>query len=308
MITDAQRARRKSGIFSSDVPRIMNGGGVRVALEKMGLLEGKYSDEDEATDEMAVGTKVETIILDAFEQIEDVQLDRSQDTRMHSEHDWLGCHPDALFSMLNVESKSVGWYRRHLWGDGGDEIPDDTMWQVQEQMEVLGVPLTKLPVLFINEENLRLLFLEKLPKINIFMVPRDRELGAYIIERSWKVWNCVQTDTLPEPETPSDVRLIYKKDNGLAIEATEEAVAAYDVWFDAETRFKLAETDLNRAKFEMQMAMKEASELRYRNRTLATWKLNNGRAGHTVAPSEPFREFRPKKLKNGEPITSLEKK
>src|SRR5678815_1848728 len=122
MITDKQREERKNGIFSSDVPRIMAGEGVRVALEKMGELEPANFDD---VVEVELGSIIEPRILDAYESLHGKLTVRSPDTMRHQQHPWLGAHMDALTPAKVIEAKSVGWYKRNEWGEPGtDEVPD----------------------------------------------------------------------------------------------------------------------------------------------------------------------------------------
>src|SRR5216684_6877417 len=108
-ITEKQRAERQNGIFSSDVPRIMSGEGVRVALEKMGQVEREDISE---IPEVQLGNLIEPRILDAYEAKHGGLLKRSPDTMYHEQHKWLGAHLDGFTSQEIVEVKSVGWYNR----------------------------------------------------------------------------------------------------------------------------------------------------------------------------------------------------
>lgn len=280
MITQEQRERRKTGIFSSDVPRIMDGDGVLVALEKMGA---EAEDNLDDVIEVEIGSLIEPAILDAYAEQDKVDFIRSPDTMRHPVHQWLGAHLDGLWpNFLDIDSKAVGWYRRHLWGDGGDEVPDDVLWQVQEQMLVVGVPLAKVPVCFINEESLKHLLLwmrdvslgqpPKLPPITVFTIPADEELQSIIIEKAGYVWHCVQAMEYPLPEKPSDIRLIYKKDNGYAVEATDDIVALHSRLMQVRNNKSAFEKEEKAIKFEIQKFMADYSEIRYQGRTLATFK------------------------------------
>src|SRR3989442_1187016 len=181
MITERQKQERKNGIFSSDVPRIMSGDSVRVALEKMGELEPENLD---AIPEIQLGRLIEPRILDAYEARESVILTRSPDTMRHPAHAWLGAHLDACSPAELVESKSVGWYNRNLWGEPGtDEVPDRVLWQVQEQLAVARLPLAKVPVCFLTEAALVAFATGNRLPIEVYVVPADADLEAYIVER-----------------------------------------------------------------------------------------------------------------------------
>ena len=92
MITETQRTRRQSGIFASDVARIMTGDGVSVALEKLGLDEDRQIGLLPA---VRLGNLLEGVVLNEFERKTGLALRRSPDTLLHPMNPWLGCHLDA---------------------------------------------------------------------------------------------------------------------------------------------------------------------------------------------------------------------
>ena len=295
-ITKEQRARRRDGIFSSDCPRIMNGEGVRVALEKLGELEPENLDD---VPEIQLGNLIEPRILDAYERQESVKLVHSPDTMRHATHQWLGAHLDAMLpEQLIVESKSVGWYNRNLWGEPNtDEIPDRVMWQVQEQMAVARIPVTAVAVCFLTEAALVAFATGNPPPIDVYVVPADKDLEAYIVERCGKVWQSVEARTLPEPEQPLDARLIYRRDTGAIVEATEDIFKQWSELIAIRQTLKTVTAAEDDAKARLQAFIRDASELRYRGMTLATWRKEKDRAAYTVAAREGSRKLLIKEIK-----------
>lgn len=279
MITNEQRRLRKSGIFSSDTPRIMAGQGLRVALEKLEVLENDGDEDPFADDiEMALGQKAEAAVLDAYESLEKVQLVRNPPTVMSEKYPWLGAHLDAYEpGVVNVEAKTVGWYRRKFWGEGGDEVPNDIIWQTQHQMLVQGFSVTRVPVMFVDAESLKRYILKMhgldvtIP-IKIYTIPADRELQEIIIEKTKYVWDCVQRAELPEPENFDDFMIVYRQDNGQAIEADEEVLANYALLMETREKLKPLEKSKERLEILVKTFMKENSRLTYGDHTLLTWK------------------------------------
>lgn len=270
MITQEQREARKDGIFASDVGRIMLGGGVLVALEKMGKRE---RDDFEDDMEINIGWKSEPLVLSAYEQRIGVRVQRDIPTERHSVHGWLGCHRDASWSR-NVEAKTVGMYNRHLWGDGGDEVPDYVLWQVQAQMAVSGHTVTDIPVCFVSNLALKHIVLDQPPPITIYQVPKDYVLEDYLIYKSKEVWDCIQEGITPPPRNSSDVLLIYPKAILPAVQADE---AIYELWKQllvAEEERKEAEKKEAELKFKIQsfMTAAEALILTNNSKPLVTWK------------------------------------
>lgn len=274
MITEKQREKRKNGIFASDIARIMSGEAVPLVLEKMGELEP--TDYDDVL-EVEVGNVIESKILDAY-QLErpGLVLERRPEALefFHPDFERLGCHLDTFATNLpiNVEAKSVGDYNRKQYGEGGDDIPSRNLWQVLTQMTVTGVQSTEIPVCFLTPENLKRLITGKLPLINIYVVPHDAELGAYILRRSKEIWHCIETRQLPDIETNLDVKLIYSRDSGNLVEADEATMQAYLALMEVRGEIKSAEKREEEAILIIQKFMKDASELRWNNERLATWK------------------------------------
>lgn len=292
MITEEQRLARRTMIGSSDVPRIMNGDGVRVALEKLGEIEAANLDD---VPEVQLGNLIEPRVLDAFEAQESVTLTRSLDTMRHAVHRWLGAHLDATAPGLIVESKSVGWYNRRDWGQAGtDEVPDRVLWQVQEQMAVARLPLAKVPVCFLTEQALVAFATGRPLPIEVYVIPADADLEAYIVERCGKVWQHVEAKTIPEPERPIDARLIYRKDSGAVVEATEDMAQLHCALMLTKAAKDANEKREKEIVAQLQAFMRDASEIRFQGRTLATWKLTKPSAGYSVGPKPGYRKFLPK--------------
>ena len=279
MITNEQRLIRRNGVFSSDTPRIMAGQGLRVALEKLEILENDGDEDPFADDiEMALGTKAEAAVLDSYEALEKVQLVRNPDTVMSERYPWLGAHLDAYEpDLVNVEAKTVGWYRRKFWGEGGDEVPNDIIWQTQHQMIATGLTITRVPVMFVDAESLKRYILRMhgmdvtIP-IKVYTIPADRELQEIIIEKTKYVWDCIQRQELPEPENFDDFMVVYRQDNGSSIEADEEILEAYSLLMDTRDELKPLEKAKERLEVLIKTFMKENSRLTSDVHTLITWK------------------------------------
>lgn len=277
-ITSEQREKRKEGIFASDVARIMTGQSVRLVLEKIGELDPEITD-DSLSLEMEVGNVIEDRILDAYAlQRPDATLirDSNELEYFHEQYQWFGCHPDARavfpYQRRGVEAKAIGDYHRKEWGDGGDEVPAKILWQALGQMAVTGDPVTEIPVCFLNTAALKMLLTGKLPPIVIFQVQADQELQDYIIQRSQEIWTCIQTKELPAAETILDVELVYRRDTGAVIEATDEVFETYRELMKARALKKTASEMEDSAALLIKSYMQDASELRYKGERLATWK------------------------------------
>lgn len=273
-ITEEQKERRKKGIFASDAAQIMEGEGVRIALEKMGLAEPQNFDDNM---EIEIGNLLEPKIMDAYELIkEPLGFERSPDTAMHPQHTWLGAHLDAIVDDVNVikncEIKTCGGYNRKFWGDGGDEVPDRVLFQTQVQMAVAGIQETDVAVAFVNENALKCLLTGRPLPITIFTIAADEELQAYIIEKSKRIWDCIENNTLPEAEKFSDAKLLYGKASGEIIEADQEMLDEYLALLSTKQTLARIEEEKEQRELKIKSWMKNASELRSGGKTIITWR------------------------------------
>lgn len=274
MITEEQKEKRRSGLFASDVARIMTGHGVEVALQKLGKIP-----EDDLSDvlEVAIGFKAEPLILTAYEKKTNLAVQRNLDTIIHPQLPWLGCHLDALVinPHQNVEAKAIGTYNRPEWGEGGDEVPPYVMWQVQTQMACTGAEVTDIPVCFVSNVALKNLFLDQPPPINIFRVRKDYDLEAYLIEKATEVRTCIEQGITPKPLSLNDVKLIYPKALIPEIEATDEIAEKVRDLILIKAAKKKAEDVEKFLALEIQAFMGPASQiLKKDGRVLATWTNN----------------------------------
>lgn len=274
-ITEEQRARRKSGIYASDVAAIMTGNGVRVALEKMGELEAENLDD---VPNVQLGNILEAPVLDAYESATGYTLIRSPDTMTHPMHKWLGCHLDAHAPDAGrvVEAKAFSVFSRGEWGEPGtDEVPAARLWQCMAQMAITGASLADIPICFVNEKALVQFLTSGTVPIEIYTIPSNADLIDYMIDECAKVWRCVETGNLPEPVNVGDAELIYRRSKeGAVAEADEKIFQLYEALGGARAALKAAEDDKASIESRIKAFMADASELRFQGRTLATWRSN----------------------------------
>lgn len=267
-LTDEQKQARKNKLFASDIARLMTGGAFRLGLEKLEQIPDS-GDALEDVEEVKVGHELEPKILDAYqEEFQPNALIRSPNTMLHPTEQWLGAHLDGIAFEENriviTESKSVGWYNRSDWGDGGDDVPNKVLWQVQAQMAVARVEgkrinLARIPVCFLDTENFLRLLLKKLPNITMFEVQYDADLEEALIERGRKFFQeCIQQRHIPLPETIDDVKLLYQKDSGVVVEATYEVMQALSRLVDLKEMEKKLKAAKAREEFTIKTFMQEA--------------------------------------------------
>jgi hypothetical protein len=277
MINNEQRQRRANGIFASDVARIMTGEGVRVTLEKMGEVEPADLD---GVLSVELGNILEKPVLDAYEREKTpLSLIRSPDTILHKDLTWLGCHLDAKAIHTDreivVESKAFSVFNKSEWGEPGtDEVPLKIMWQTMAQMAVTGAASADVPITFVNEKVLAEFLARGTVPIEIYTIPRNEDLVEFLIAESRKVWDCVETKTLPEPVNVGDAEMIWRKSTKAVAEADDEIYAAYLELGQARAAMDAAEARKGIAEMKIKSFMKDAGELYFKGKKLATWNSN----------------------------------
>lgn len=303
-ITTDQLARRSSGLFSSDVARIMTGDGVRVTLEKLGEIEPDSLDD---VPSVQLGNVLEGPILDAYERVRPaLNLRRSLDTMMHPEVPWLGCHLDALAIQIDhivvVEAKAYSVFNRSEWGDPGtDAVPVARMWQCMAQIAVTGAVRADIPVCFVDAAALTTYLTNGTVPIEIFEIPRHDDLIAYMVDECAKVWRCIEARTLPEPVHVGDATLIYRRDDGGIVEATDEIARAHQELLEVRAQIGGLEARKEQLEETIKAFMRGAAEMRSNGLTLATWRSAkesrhfNAKALAESLPDvyEQFRETKP---------------
>lgn len=103
------------------------------------------------------------------------------------------------------------------WGESGsDTIPEHYACQVQHYMMVLGLVVADVAVLIGGQD------------FRTYEVPADPELQEMILDGEQRFWRHVEERDPPDPVTPEDVRLRWRKSSGakvIADAATLEIVA-----------------------------------------------------------------------------------
>ena len=181
-----------------------------------------------------------------------------------------------------VEVKNFAHSRRSEFGEAGcGDVPTDVLVQCLHQLCVYPQ---------MNAVDNAVLFGGQ--RLEIFTIERDPAAIARLIEKLQAFWALVQGDVPPEPLSPEEARLLYPKDAGTAIEATDEIAKMAQHLAQTKEGLDQLEAVADSYKAKLQGFMGENALLTYQGAVLASWKLNNGRKGYTVADQPPARAFR----------------
>jgi putative phage-type endonuclease len=204
---------RKHYLGASEAPAIVGLSRYRTPLDVWMEKTGK-SEGPEETLAMKVGTALEPVVISLFEERTGDRVRNRQKQIAHRDYPFIRATLDGTTHYAVVEAKTTGSYEG--WGEEGtDEVPVEYIVQTQVQMAVTGLSIAWIPVL-IGRADFR-----------IYKIQKDADLINKIIEREVRFWDLVQTRTMPEPKTLSDLSLAYPRDAGktvIADEAVEELV------------------------------------------------------------------------------------
>lgn len=160
----------------------------QVFAEKMGALA-----DFEMGEEAEAGVFMEPLVLRRFAARFGVTIDTRPRTYRLRDMPFVGVNPDALLlgadgkPVAVVEAKTRSPFQRGLWGEpGSSDVPPDELCQGQLYLEVLDLPTAYYPVFFDRA-------------MTLFVVQRDRELGALILREAVAFW---RDFIVPKKEPP----------------------------------------------------------------------------------------------------------
>lgn len=170
-------------------------------------VHAKLTDDNRNIEERDAGTFYEPYILRRFGQRFDVNVVPTQLTFRRTRALYLGANPDGIVfrkevpapshrraprgiltdALGIVDAKTRSPFQRGAWGDDGTaDVPADEFCQCQWYMELLDLTIAYLAVFFDRQ-------------LSVFVLPRDRELGALMVEEATAFWN---EFVVPKKEPP----------------------------------------------------------------------------------------------------------
>lgn len=200
------------------------------------------------------------------------------------EYPFLACELDLELRIdgeeVNGEMKTVHPFAAKEWGDeGSDEIPIYYAAQVMHGLMI--VPRRRAIVAaLIGADDLRIHWLD-----------RDAETIAGMRSREIEFWGSIQNRIPPDPTAPEDVKWLYQRDGGTAIEADDDLALVCQNLKDMKLQAKNIDGQIERIAAQVKALMGTASTLLYRGAPLATWK--NNKESITTDWESAYRDLNP---------------
>lgn len=235
---------------------------LQVYLEKRGEIDPNFSEQ--AQRRMDMGKRLETVILDCYEEETDCILAREQLVYFHPDLPFMAASPDAIAtfedgSERSVDAKSTNWRMLDKTGEdtgkfgepGTDQIPLVYFLQGQQQMAVMGLDRCDFPVLVDGAE------------LRIYSVERNDEIIEQIMRAELELAERILNGDPPEPNwrhegTARLINSMYGRKAGRVVELTEFEA---DIWTRKQQlseQIKKLEAEVDEIKAHILWAMQDA--------------------------------------------------
>lgn len=243
---------------------------VELWLEKTGQREREQPDpvRQRILDR---GKKLEPFVLDMVldklrERGHQIELIQRNQRYIDPEHPFLAAEIDFELLLdgehINGDCKTVIGFARKKWGDEDtDEVPIEYAAQFMH-----GLMVT-------NRRRCLVAALIGLDDVAIYWVDRDEETIAGMRAKEVEFWQrCVIGGERPDVFTFSDVKALFPRDNGQAIEATDEIAEKVRELAELKAKHKALEESIDALQLDIAEFISPNAILTHAGKEIATWK------------------------------------
>lgn len=279
---DAHRTDRPVIFGASEAAAACNQSPYSSALEMYLEKRGEFVKEFTPGQQhiMDMGTRLEPIILDVYQERQECRLTRGLPVYFHPEWRFMAATPDAIATKQIggeeedvaewcVDAKSTNWRMLDRSGDdsakygeeGTDQIPLGNLFQAQQQMAVMGMDLCEFPVLVDGRE------------LRIYTVARNDDLIKQIALAEAELSERIISGDPPEPNfehtgTLKVLQQMFGHEVGKVADLSEEE---HDLWIRKEqlsSQEKMISEELDEIKARLLWALGEAEIGRFQDATI----------------------------------------
>ena len=276
MITEEQREIRNSGIGGSDAAAACGLSKYQTRAELFLRKKGQIPYEDDIGDAAHFGNILEEIVAQEFTRRTGIAVQRKNPTIRHKQHAFMLCHVDrkVVGKDEGLECKTINAYS----GSSLTEPLDEHVIQVQHMMACTGWKSFYVAYLIGGQ------------KFQVFVVERDEEMIAALIDAEEEFWGYVLLDQMPpmdpDHESTDDLlKRLYPGTSGATIEFSDDLLAWHQVLREAkdlEANYRLA---ADSAKRHLLIAMKEAAIGKFPDGSMYVRKLVSKKSFQVEATS-----------------------
>ena len=251
---------RNSAWWASDTRQVMNGKAVEVIMQKQGKIDPPDLSQIEA---VQMGHVMQPIIGRLAQDKLKMELKDADYPLTHPDHTWLRSHFDFISAdgRVLVEAKNYNINTRNKFDVETNRIPPADYAQILHEATVHRVDRVILAVLFGGQE------------FQTFDFTFSDEEKENLIKDMAIYWGHVKADTLPAPETLEATKLIYPKDNGQSITATQAMETAIAQLKEIKGIVKQYEEKAEQIETAIRASMQDYADIvSVSGETLVTWR------------------------------------
>lgn len=251
---------RNSAWWASDTRQVMNGKAVEVIMQKQGKIDPPDLSQIEA---VQMGHVMQPIIGRLAQDKLKMELKDADYPLTHPDHTWLRSHFDFISAdgRVLVEAKNYNINTRNKFDVETNRIPPADYAQILHEATVHRVDRVILAVLFGGQE------------FQTFDFTFSDEEKENLIKDMAIYWGHVKADTLPAPESLEATKLIYPKDNGQSITATQAMETAIAQLKEIKGLVKQYEEKAEQIETAIRASMQDYADIVSVNgETLVTWR------------------------------------
>lgn len=264
MLTKKQKQRRAKGIGGTDCAAILGLSPYKDATQVWLEKTGRY--EQEESDLMYWGKRLENIIIEEYEIRTGKTVIKDVDTQYHPDYPWMIAHIDGKVKgeKTIVEAKTASVFTKDRWGEEGtDKVPDEYIIQCQHYMNVLNYERADVCLLMGGND------------YRMYTIPRNDKLINMMMERLINFWEFnVLADIEPIPTMRVSAEILYKKDKGDYLEGTENDFELVKKACDIKKDIKFLEKQKKAIDLSILNRIKENTGIKYNDAIIASWKEN----------------------------------
>jgi putative phage-type endonuclease len=217
------------------------------------------------------GKRLEPVILEMvvdklIEQGHDVKVVATNRRYNDPQHPFLSCEIDFELILdgehINGDCKSVGGFARKQWGE--EETDEMPLHYAAQFMHGLGIT---------GRNRCLVAALISLDDVAIYWIERDEETITAMRDKAVLFWNeCVIGGQIPDVFTFADIKVLYPRDNGLTIEATDEIAEKVQQLDQIKHYIKTAEMEAETIQLEVAEYISPNMGLTYGGKVIVTFK------------------------------------
>lgn len=260
--SDFEPAIRNAAWWASDSRQAVNGKAIEVIMQKQGKLAPPDLSQVEA---VQMGHVMQPIIGKLAQDKLKMELKDADYMLTHPKHDWFRSHFDFISAdgRVLVEAKNYNINARNKFDVDDNRIPAADYVQLVHEAAVHNVDRVVLAVLFGGQE---------FQTFDFTFTPEQKD---EVIQQMAVYWGHVNAQTLPEPETVEQAKLLYPIDNGQRLVATQPIEQGCLALKEIKEIIKQYEDKADQIEAKLRVMMAEYSEIvTIDGRTLVSWKTS----------------------------------